>query len=71
VSGRDEAERARPLLFSELEEAQLRRLVDQAFDLRDGPYLRDACEAIVDWHWKTLPDRLERRAERGARGARR
>jgi hypothetical protein len=48
--------------FSALEEAPLRRLVYQAFDLRDGPYLVDACAAIVDWHELTLPDRLERRA---------
>jgi hypothetical protein len=45
-----------------VEEAQLRRLVYQAFELRDGPYFRDACEAIVAWNERTLPDRLERRA---------
>jgi len=44
------------------EDAQLCRLVYQGFDLRETPYLRDACEAIVDWHERTLPDRLERRA---------
>ena len=55
-----------PLPFSELEAAQLRRLVYEAFDLRDGPYLLDACEAIVDWHVRTLPDRLERQAREAA-----
>jgi hypothetical protein len=49
--------------FSEVEAAQLRRLTDQAFDLRGTPYLRDACAAIVQWHERTLPDRLERRAK--------
>jgi hypothetical protein len=58
--------RARPLPFSELEDAQLRRLVYQAFDLRETPYFRDACEAILDWNDRTLPDRLERRARRAA-----
>lgn len=49
--------------FSQVEEARLRRLVYQAFDLRETPYLRDACEAIVDWQERTFPDRLERRAD--------
>jgi hypothetical protein len=48
--------------FSPIEQAQLRRLSDQAFDLRETPYLVDACQAIVDWHERTLPDRLERHA---------
>jgi hypothetical protein len=48
--------------FSAVEKAHLRRLVYQAFDLRETAYLRDACEAIVDWLERTLPDRLERRA---------
>jgi hypothetical protein len=52
-----------PLPFSDVEAAQLRRLVNQAFDLRETPYLRDACAAIVAWHERTLPDRLERRAK--------
>jgi hypothetical protein len=52
------------LSFSPVEEAQLRRLVDQAFDLghEGSPYYIDAVEAIVAWHWQTLPDRLERKA---------
>ena len=58
--------RREPLRFSAIEEAQLRRLVGQAFDLRDGPYLRDALEAITEWNERTLPDRLERQAERAA-----
>ena len=49
-----------PVPFSPLEEAQLRRLTNQAFDLRGSPYMVDACEAIVDFHERTLPDRLER-----------
>jgi hypothetical protein len=48
--------------FSDVELAQLRRLVYQAFDLRGTPYLRDACAAIVEFHERTLPDRLERQA---------
>lgn len=52
-----------PLAFSDAEAAQLRRLVDQAFDLRETPYLREACEAVVDFHERTLPDRLERQAK--------
>jgi hypothetical protein len=54
----------RLLPFSELEEAQLRRLVYQAFDLRDRPYLLDAVAAIVDWNERTLPDRLLREVPR-------
>jgi hypothetical protein len=50
--------------FSAAEEAALRRLVNEAFELRDGPYLRDAIDAIVVWYERGLPDRLERRAER-------
>jgi hypothetical protein len=50
------------LLFSDVEAAQLRRLVYEAFELRDGPYLRDAVGAIVDFHERSLPDRLERKA---------
>jgi hypothetical protein len=46
--------------FTKVEEAQLRRLVNQAFDLRETGYLTDACEAIVDWQERTLPNRFER-----------
>jgi hypothetical protein len=52
--------------FSALEDAQLRRLTDQAYDLRETPYLGDACQAVVDWHERTLPDRLDRRAGEAA-----
>jgi hypothetical protein len=52
------------LPFTAVEEAQLRRLVYQAFDLRGTPYLIDACEAVIDWSERTLPDRLERHARR-------
>jgi hypothetical protein len=52
------------LWFSALEEAQLRRLVDQAFDLRTSAYLRDSVEAIVDWRERSFPDRLERHARK-------
>jgi hypothetical protein len=48
--------------FSQVEGAQLRRLVNQAFDLRESGYLQDACDAIVEWQQRTWPDRLERQA---------
>jgi hypothetical protein len=31
------------------EDRELRALVDQAFELRETPYVLDAVEAIVDW----------------------
>jgi hypothetical protein len=62
VSGR----KPQPPPFSDLEAAQLRRLVYEAFDLRGTGYLRDAVAAIVDWTERTLPDRLERQARRKA-----
>jgi hypothetical protein len=31
------------------EDLELRALVDQAFELRETPYVLDAVEAIVDW----------------------
>lgn len=46
--------------WSDEENAQLMRLVHQAFELRETPYLRDAVEAIVRWREDTLPDRIER-----------
>jgi hypothetical protein len=64
-AGSSEAQRgytAQVLRFSLAEEAQLRRRIIEAFDLRETPYVRDACDAIVEWYWRTLPDRLERRA---------
>ena len=55
-----------PVSFNDVEAAQLRRLVNQAWDLREGPYARDAYQAILDFHERTLPDRLERQARRVA-----
>lgn len=52
-------------LLSDAERAQLMRLVYEAFDLRDSPYLHDACVAIVGFWESTRPDRLERRATAG------
>lgn len=50
--------------FDELEEAQLRRLVNEAFDVRESGYLRDAVDAITLWQERTWPDRLERNARK-------
>jgi hypothetical protein len=36
------------------EELELRRLVDQAWELRGTPYLTDACAAIVEWRERRL-----------------
>jgi hypothetical protein len=41
------------------EDRELRALVDQAFDLRGTPYLRDAVEAIVEWHQRRYLRRYE------------
>lgn len=41
------------------ERERLRALVDQAWELRGSPYLRDACEAIIDWHDRRALARLE------------
>jgi hypothetical protein len=46
---------------------ELRALTDQAWELRDSPYLLDACQAIVDWHERRFLRRYERRQERAAR----
>jgi hypothetical protein len=32
------------------DDRELRALVDQAFELRETPYLVDAVAAIVEWH---------------------
>ncbi len=46
---------------------QLHALVCQAFELRDGPYLHDAVEAIVEcWHRRPLT-LLEERLEQEGR----
>lgn len=51
------------MTFTSHEVAQLRRLVDQAFDLRETGYVHDACEAVADWYWRSLPDRLDRKED--------
>jgi hypothetical protein len=50
------------LPLSALDEAELRRLVYRAFALRHGDpdAYREALQAIEDWHYETLPDRLRR-----------
>jgi hypothetical protein len=45
-------------------------LTDQAWELRQTPYLRDACEAIIEWHERRHLRRLEREQERAAALAR-
>jgi hypothetical protein len=52
--------------FSEEEQAQLRRLVNDAYDVRETAYLRDAVDAITFWQERTWPDRVERHARRAA-----
>ena len=54
------AAQRRPWLLTPAEEAALKRRVNQAFDLRETQWLREAVEAIVDWRELTEPDRLER-----------
>jgi hypothetical protein len=49
------------------EEQELRALVITAMDLRGTGYLRDAVEAIVDWHERRALRRYERRQEERAR----
>jgi len=61
----------RRLGFTRLEEAELRRLVYRAWELRDKPEKKEeeyekALRAIEDWYWETLPERL-RRAKRRSR----
>jgi len=43
---------------------ELRALVDEAFDLRDTPYMGDACEHIIEWRARTNLRQLERRRDR-------
>lgn len=54
--------RTRTLRFSIREEAELRRLVWRAFDLRGEPTYGDALTKIERWYVETLPDRLEESA---------
>jgi hypothetical protein len=42
---------------------ELRRLTDQAFDLRETPYLRDAIAAIEDWWERRHTRALDREEE--------
>jgi hypothetical protein len=46
-----------------VEERELRALTDQAWELRETPYLRDACEAILDFWDRRWLRRHERRLE--------
>jgi hypothetical protein len=48
--------------FSEVEEAELRRLAYLAFEARGEPNFGDAVQAIEDWQWQTYPERLKRHA---------
>jgi hypothetical protein len=52
------------------EEEELRALVITAMDLRGTGYLRDAVEAIVEWHDRRHLRRYERKQEERARLAR-
>jgi hypothetical protein len=52
------------------EEHELRALVITAMDLRGTGYLRDAVDAIVDWHERRHLRRYERRQQELARLAR-
>jgi hypothetical protein len=42
------------------EREELYALVVQAWELREGPYLREAVAAIVEWHERRPLTRLER-----------
>jgi hypothetical protein len=44
--------------LNQRELAELRGLVDQAWSLRDGPWLTDAVAAIIDWRLRTEVRRL-------------
>ena len=48
------------LPYSAREEAELRRLVWRAFDLRGKPGYREAIDAIECWYVETVPDALAR-----------
>ncbi len=47
--------------FTAVEEAQLRRLVYRAIELKGKPGYREAILAIEDWQVETAPERLARR----------
>lgn len=40
---------------------KLKRLVFQAWDLKQTPYMTDACQAIVDFHDQSWEERLDGR----------
>jgi hypothetical protein len=46
------------------EETELRALVIQAFELRETPYLVDACDAITGWFTRLPLTLFEREQER-------
>lgn len=50
------------LPLSAIEEAEVRRLVYRAYALRHGnpEAYTEALQAIEDWYYETLPDRLRR-----------
>jgi hypothetical protein len=55
-----------PGWFSDVEEAQLRRLVYRAYALRGQEgYEEEALEAIETWWAETAPERLARHAQGG------
>jgi hypothetical protein len=45
------------------ENVELQALVEPGWELRDSPYLLDACKAIEAWHNRRLLARFERRAQ--------
>jgi hypothetical protein len=49
------------------EEQELRALVCQAFELRETPFLVDACAAIADWIERRPLARLEHEQDSHAR----
>jgi hypothetical protein len=55
------------LPFTDDQDVELRRRVYELFDLRESPHFRDGIEALVDWAETTVPDRLEREAQRRRR----
>jgi hypothetical protein len=48
-------------------ELRLRRLVEQAFELRESPYYKEALEAIVELHERRLEIRVQEAEEMIAR----
>jgi hypothetical protein len=48
--------------MTEREKVELHALVIQAWELRDSPYLVDACRTICEWHERRPLTALERQA---------